>query len=99
MRHVWVQLTLALPMTVGILAGLVFLPVAAHAAPDKVVYELCFQRHAVPVRLSSLRAYMTANVSLRAAPTIRTENFRILTTTTTDNFAGATRSADCRFRR
>jgi len=40
MRHVWVQLTLALPMMVGILAGLVFLPVAAHAAPDKVVYEL-----------------------------------------------------------
>ena len=36
LRRARVLLFLVLPKTVGILAGLVFLPAAAHAAPDLV---------------------------------------------------------------
>lgn len=40
LRHAWALLPLIVLTMDGILAGLVFLPVPAHAAPDKIVYEL-----------------------------------------------------------
>lgn len=46
LRHVWALRFLVLPMAAGILAGLVYLPAAAHATSDEAFYQLSKQCHA-----------------------------------------------------